>query len=72
MKKTFAFLLVMLATVGITLAQDIYSAGYYNNDLGQQMAGVYKNNELLYHAGGSNENRHESSSVVLDPTTNDV
>lgn len=45
MKKTLLLIMVLLATVGTTMAQDIYSAGNFETN-GLQGAGFYVNGEL--------------------------
>lgn len=62
--------MVLLSTVGMTVAQDVYSSGYYTLD-GIKEAAVYKNSELLYHSHfGSYDNI--STSVVVNPSNGDV
>lgn len=72
MKKALLFLLCMLATVGMTMAQDVYSSGYYTTTGGVRNAAVYKNSEKLYEVTGVATHSHESRAVVIDPATNDV
>ena len=60
----------MLATVGMTMAQDVYSAGYYTSN-GQTKAAVYKNDAKLYESViGSGDN--VSTAVVLSHVNGDV
>ena len=60
----------MLATVGMTMAQDVYSAGYYTSN-GQTKAAVYKNDAKLYESViGLGDN--VSTAVVLSHVNGDV
>ena len=71
MKKLLLFIIAVMAFTGMSLAQDIYSAGYFTNSNNQRAAAVYKNNQLLYsQAFGTGPN--ESTSVVVNPTNDDV
>ncbi|MBO6027322.1 MAG: choice-of-anchor J domain-containing protein [Bacteroidales bacterium] len=70
MKKTLLLLMALLATVGLTMAQDVYYSGYYNYS-GTKYATVYKNGEKLYEKTVSGLDS-ECTSVVVDPATNDV
>ena len=53
MKKLVLFVMAVMAFAGMSVAQDIWSCGFYNNSNGQQAA-VYKNNTLLYSSSLSN------------------
>ena len=53
MKKIVLFIMAVMAFAGMSVAQDIWSCGFYNNSNGQQAA-VYKNNTLLYSSSLSN------------------
>ena len=53
MKKIVLFIIAVMAFAGMSVAQDIWSCGFYNNSNGQQAA-VYKNNTLLYSSSLSN------------------
>ena len=66
MRKLLLFVLAILATAGMTMAQDVYSAGYTTNSDGANVATVYRNGELLYQslpAAGTNYSK-ESTDVV--------
>lgn len=67
MKKLFTLLFVMLATVGMTFAQnDIYSVGCATNASGKVCAVVYHNNEKLYEkVPPLGDYNFEASSVVV-------
>lgn len=55
----------MLAAAGMTMAQDVYSAGYFTNSQGTHDAAVYKNGELLYQSStGSSDYSRESTDVI--------
>lgn len=57
--------MAMLAAAGMTMAQDVYSAGYFTNSYGTHDAAVYKNGELLYQsATNSSDYSRESTDVV--------
>ena len=65
MKKLLLFVLAILATAGMTMAQDVYSAGYFTNSNGTHDAAVYKNGELLYQSStGSSDYSRESTDVI--------
>ena len=51
MKKTLLALLTVLAFAGISMAQDVYTASFYYNEVGTDNAAVFKNGELLYSRG---------------------
>lgn len=72
MKKVLLLFLGMMAVVGISRAQDVYSSGYYTGTNGSRNAAVYKNGEKLFEVQGLTTQSHESRSVVIDPVTNDV
>ena len=66
MRKLLLFVLAILATAGMTMAQDVYSAGYTTNSDGANVATVYRNGELLYQslpAAGTNYSK-ESTDVI--------
>ena len=48
MKKRLLLLLSALVFAGMTVAQDIYSSGYYTNSSNLGTAAVYKNGTKLY------------------------
>lgn len=48
MKKRLTFLLLVLATAGMTMAQEIYSVGQFTNASGFKCAAVYRNDQKLY------------------------
>ena len=43
-----------MAFIGMSVAQDIYTAGYYTNTSGNHTAAVYKNGTKLYEMSGGN------------------
>ncbi|MBO4567439.1 MAG: choice-of-anchor J domain-containing protein [Bacteroidales bacterium] len=69
MKRFLLLISAMLVMSGM-MAQDVYYSGYYTNG-GQKYATVYKNNTKLHQmALGTSD--CESTSVAIDPATNDV
>ena len=61
----------MLAAAGMTMAQNVYTAGYYDNtETGKREAAVCLDGELLYHSELCNNN--VCTDVVVDETTGDV
>ena len=70
MKKYLLTLALTLAMAGATLAQDVWSVGYFNEE-GNQKAAIYKNDQMYHYAyypGITNV----ATSVVQDPTNGDV
>ena len=70
MKKFLFTLALTLALAGASLAQNVWSVGYFNED-GNQKAAIYKNDQLYFYAylpGMANV----ATSVVQDPTNGDV
>lgn len=70
MKKTLLLLMALLATVGMTIAQDVYFSGYYTKS-GQSYATVYKNGEKLYEKNLGTLNS-ESTALAVNPSNGDV
>ena len=56
MKKLVLFVMAVMAFAGMSLAQDIYSTGYYTDGNGYQQAAVYQNETLLYSTSHNNNN----------------
>ena len=71
MKKLLFSFLALISIVGMTKAQDIYSTGYYTNSDGKRVAVVYKNDQKLYEQTYMDLDAY-SSSIAVDPSTNDV
>ena len=65
MKKLLLFVLAILATAGMTMAQDVYSAGYFTNSYGTHDAAVYKNGELLYQSATTSSGYSRESTDVV-------
>ncbi len=64
MKKLLLIIIAVMAFTGLSLAQDVYYSGYYNNAItGIKVAAVYKNNTKLYEAAGSTNS--ESTCVLF-------
>lgn len=55
MKRLVLIVMAVMAFAGMSVAQDVYTAGYYTSSSGAQYAAVYKNGDMLYDAlsGGS-------------------
>ena len=51
MKRTLLLILSVMAFAGISMAQDVYTASFYYNEVGTENAAVFKNGELLYSRG---------------------
>ena len=70
MKKVLLIILSVLAFAGMSVAQNVYSAGYFLEG-SIKKAAVYKNGTLLHNSSlGTSDN--ESSSVVVNPSNQDV
>ena len=52
-----------MAFAGMTVAQDVYTAGYYTKSNGLHVAAVYKNGTKLHEMNGSYN--YESTGVVV-------
>ena len=63
MKKIVLFIMAVMAFAGMSVAQDIYTAGYYTNNSGNRLAAVYKNGSKLYEFGGYSDWNYESRGV---------
>lgn len=71
MKKLVLFVMVVMAFAGMSVAQDIYSSGYYIDDNGIQQSAVYKNRTRI--SGSSYTNTDFSAeSTDLDVYDEDV
>ncbi|MBR0176244.1 MAG: choice-of-anchor J domain-containing protein [Bacteroidales bacterium] len=64
MKKRLLLLLSALVFAGMTVAQDIYSSGYYTNSSNLGTAAVYKNGTKLYESAAISTDYPRSSSDV--------
>ena len=65
MKKTLLVFLSVMAFAGMSVAQDVYTSGYYTNSQNTYNAAVYKNGELLYSTGNSASSYHHSTDVLF-------
>ena len=65
MKRTLLLILSVMAFAGMSVAQDVYTSGYYYNDDYKKVATVYRNNEMLFSTGDTPSFEHESSDVLL-------
>lgn len=64
MKRLLLFFMSVMAFAGMTVAQDIYSSGYYTNSWGSSTAAVYKNGTKLYESSPQNDSFSRESSDV--------
>ena len=64
MKKIVLFIMSVMAFTGISVAQDVYSSGYYYNSDYEKVAVVYKNGDLLYSTGNTPSYNHDSPAVL--------
>ena len=65
MKKLLLTAFSVMSFAGLTMAQDIYGAGYYTDGSLTQQAAVYKNGSKLHQSSFSNGFKGKSSGVVL-------
>lgn len=65
MKRLLLFFMSVLLFTGMSVAQDVYSSGYYIGTNGAHRAAVYKNGTMLYDSSPGFERRCTSSDVVL-------
>ncbi|MBR4390872.1 MAG: T9SS type A sorting domain-containing protein [Bacteroidales bacterium] len=65
MKKSLLLILSVMAFAGMSVAQDVYTSGYYYNGHNTMNAAVYKNGELLYYTGNDPTKSHSSSDVLF-------
>ena len=63
MKKIVLIIMAVMAFAGMSVAQDVYSAGYTGSGTSSKHAAVFKNNSLLYQTSDSNS---ESYDVVVN------
>ena len=64
MKKLVLFVLAVMAFTGMSVAQNVWSSGYYSNN-GIHQPAVYKNGSKLYEDTGFSSKHGESSDVVV-------
>ena len=64
MKKTLLLILSVMAFASMSVAQDVYTAGYYLNSYGKTTAAVYKNGQLLHRTNDSENKDHLSLDVL--------
>ena len=62
MKKLLLIIMSVMAFAGMSVAQDIYSAGYYTSS--NQKAAVYKNGTKLYEYGSASNFSYDSPDVA--------
>ena len=63
MKKCLLFILSALAFTGMSVAQNIYSSGYFTNSSGKRSAAVYRNGTKLYDSGNTTDNPNDNTAV---------
>ena len=63
MKKLLLSILATMAFATMSMAQDVYSAGYYINSNSRQTAAVYKNGTKLYNSNPSEGSSHDCPAV---------
>lgn len=66
MKKSVLFILSMLAFAGMSVAQDVWSAGYYIDEDGIQQAAVYQNSIMVFNTDYSDGFYGECTGVDVD------
>ena len=71
MKKTFFLLFFWLILLGATMAQDIYTTGYFINSSDQKVAAVFKNDVVIYRRDCDGKDLY-STSMVIDTLTDDI
>lgn len=64
MKKLLLIVISVIAFAGMSVGQDIYTSGYYNNSVGTSNASVYRNGMMLYSTGDDVTLEHESVDVI--------
>ena len=62
--------MAVMAFTGMTVAQDIYTSGYFKDSNGKKVAAVYKNGSILHQRIGSYD--WSSTAVTVDASTGDV
>ncbi len=70
MKRLLLFVMAVMAFAGMTVAQDIYTSGYYTGSNGKKIAAVYKNGSKLHERSGSHD--WSSTAVTVNASTGDV
>ena len=71
MKKKIFLLFFLWIILGATMAQDIYTSGYFINPSGQKVAAVFKNDVIIYRRDGEGKDLY-SSSMAIDTLTDDI
>ena len=64
MKKIVLFIMSVMAFTGISVAQDVYTAGFNYNEVSTENSTVFKNGELLYSQGDDPSFYHISYDVL--------
>ena len=64
MKRTLLLILSVMAFAGMSVAQDVYTASFYYNEVGTDNAAVFKNGELLYSRGDDPTSFHMCYDVL--------
>nr|MCR5658824.1 choice-of-anchor J domain-containing protein [Bacteroidales bacterium] len=63
MKRLVLFVMAVMAFAGMSVAQDVYSSGYYKDGSNVYHAAVFKNGAKLWTWSGSSTSAHTSSDV---------
>lgn len=66
MKRLLLLIAIVLTSVDLTMAQDVYYSGHYYNGEGNSCAAVYKNGDMLYSIPGEGLFQLSSSDVLVD------
>ena len=69
MKKSLLIIMVLLATAGMTLAQDIWSAVTYENDDSRKTAALVRNDEKVFEISDAYDDYQARDVLVLDGHT---
>lgn len=71
MKKTLFLLFFCWILLGATMAQDIYTSGYFINQSGQKVAAVFKNDIIIYRRDDEGKDLY-APSMTMDTLTDDI
>ena len=69
MKKSLLIIMVLLATAGMTLAQDIWSAVTYENDDSRKTAALVRNDEKVFEISDAHDDYQARDVLVLNGHT---
>lgn len=71
MKKTFFLLVFLWIFIGASMAQDIYTSGYFINMEGQKTAAIFKNDIIINKRAEEGRDLY-SPAMVIDTLTDDI